>query len=70
MMKQNKKDAKTYEAYIKPGSKMEINISGTLRKKFDDIAKAAKPDWGKAPWADATTEALKLFDTNIMPKVA
>jgi hypothetical protein len=69
MMKQNKKDVKTYEGFVKAGSKMEINISSDLRKKFDAIAKAAKPDWGKAPWADATKEALRLFDTNIMPQV-
>jgi hypothetical protein len=46
---------KTYDEHIVEKSPYEINISGTLRKKFDPS------DLSSAPWNEATTSVLNDF---------
>ena len=66
LMKAGKKDASTYNLYIKKGSKYEINISGKLHEQFD---KAFAADIAKGPWDTATQEVLKMFNDNIMTAI-
>ncbi len=60
-----KKDysTKTYDTFVKPGSKYEINIDDTLRSKFDPANLRA------APWGDATSVVIDLFNNNIINKL-
>ena len=64
-MKVGDKKETAYKKYIKEGGDKQVNISDRLRLKFDDLAKAPKPDWSKAPWGDATKEILKLMTSNL-----
>ena len=60
-----KKDysVKAYDTYIKPGSKYEINIDDSLRNKF------TPNNLGNAPWSDATSVVIDLYNNNIINKL-
>jgi hypothetical protein len=70
MMKSgNKGNEAIYELFIKAGSKSEINIDSTLRKKFDAIDQAPPPKkWDTAPWAAAADAISALTINDTLPK--
>jgi hypothetical protein len=76
MYKNPKKEKQWYEAFIKDGSKFQINIPASTKVPFDAIAKAVadgkKPDnpdtWGKAPWAKAVTDIEQMLTNDVLKR--
>jgi hypothetical protein len=49
-----------YATYIKDKAKLQINISGAMRKQFDDLAAAGQ--YSKMKWDAALTQMMGLQD--------
>jgi len=61
LMAYKKSDRSVYDNYVAKGSKFEINISDSLRKKFDVHAEAGTLK--DAPWDDAAKECAGMVFT-------
>ena len=68
-MHEHKHDQNTYDVFLKPNAKEELNIDHNLSQQFRAIAAQAHPDWSHAPWDQLTHIVLNQFNQNVVPHV-